>query len=226
MSQHREPPASKHDDTMSELIGRTRFVVVLAVLAVLLVALSLFIQGTLVALWSIYETWHAMLTEGVLSQKTDLAVEFLEVVSTMLKAVVFYIIGLGMYSLFIRPLNITSALGIESLGDLEQKIVSVIMVILGVTFLQHYVNWENPQETLLFALSFALAGGVIVLFQKVHHGKGDLQQPETKLKARRELFENEAEQREIGAEDVCRAERATQAEQSGASRGQSGAEEA
>ncbi|WP_264777454.1 YqhA family protein [Deinococcus aetherius] len=207
------------------MIGRTRFVVLIAVIAVLLVAFSLFLQGTLLALTTIYETWRGTFTEGIGSQSGTLAVEFLEVVSTMLKAVVFYIIGVGLYSLFIRPLNLTSALGVESLSDLEQKVVSVVIVILGVTFLEHFIRWEDPQETLYFAGSLALAGGALVFFQRVHRGSGgDLQQPEAKLRARRELFEHDSEQRKIRETDVRRAERATEAKTQGQVEAEEGAE--
>jgi len=143
----------------SELIGRTRFIVIIAVIAVLLVAFSLFLQGTLIALSTVYETWRDMFAHGIQSEANTLTVEFSQVVGTMLKAVVFYLIGVGLYSLFIRPLNLTSALGVESLSDLEQKVVSVIIVILGVTFLEHFIRWEKPLETLYFAGALALAGG-------------------------------------------------------------------
>lgn len=200
----------------SDLIGRTRFVVLIAVIAVLLVAFSLFLQGTLLALTTIYETWRDTFEGGITSQSGTLAVEFLEVVGTMLKAVVFYLIGVGLYSLFITPLNLTSALGVESLSDLEQKVISVVIVILGVTFLEHFIRWEEPLETLYFAGALALAGGALVFFQHVHRGSGgDLQQPEAKLRARRELFENDAEQRHIDEQDVQRAERATEAKAEG-----------
>lgn len=209
-----EEPSKR--EWFSELIGRTRFVVLIAVIAVLLVAFSLFLQGTLLALNTIYETWREMFTRGVASQSGTLAVEFLEVVGTMLKAVVFYLIGVGLYSLFIKPLNLTSALGVESLSDLEQKVVSVVIVILGVTFLEHFIRWEEPVETLYFAGSLALAGGALVFFQRVHRGSGsDLQQPGSKLKARRDLFERDTEQRHIDEEDVAIAERATEAKAEG-----------
>lgn len=144
------PEPSKRE-WFSEIIGRTRFVVLIAVIAVLLVSFSLFLQGTLLALHTIWDSWRDTFTQGIASQQGRLAVEFLEIVSTMLKAVVFYLIGVGLYSLFITPLNLTSALGVESLADLEQKVVSVIIVILGVTFLEHFVRWDKPLDTLYFA---------------------------------------------------------------------------
>ena len=209
----------------SELIGRTRFIVIIAVIAVLLVAFSLFLQGTLIALSTVYETWRDMFAHGIKSEANTLTVEFLQVVGTMLKAVVFYLIGVGLYSLFIRPLNLTSALGVESLSDLEQKVVSVIIVILGVTFLEHFIRWEKPLDTLYFAGALALAGGALVLFQNVHKGSGsDLQQPEAKLRARRELFEHDTEGREIQERDVERAEQSTDAKSQGKVSPESGSE--
>jgi len=200
-------------------------VVLIAVVAVLLVAFSLFLQGALLALHTIYETWRDVWQQGVGNSSGEVAVAFLEVVSTMLKAVVFYLIGVGLYSLFIRPLNLTSALGVESLSDLEQKVVSVVIVILGVTFLEHFIEWKNPQDTLYFAASLALAGGALVFFQRVHRGHGsDLQQPEAKLRARRELFEHDNEQRHIGERDVRRAEQATDAKAEGQVPPESGSE--
>ena len=226
MSASRPPGAEPSKrEWFSEIIGRTRFIVLIAVIAVLLVAFSLFLQGTLIALSTIYETWREMFTHGIKSQSGTLAVEFLEVVGTMLKAVVFYLIGIGLYSLFIKPLNLTAALGVESLADLEQKVVSVVIVILGVTFLEHFIRWEKPLDTLYFAGALALAGGALVLFQNVHKGSGsDLQQPEAKLQARRELFEHDNEQREIKARDVARAEQATDAKVQGKVSPESGAE--
>ncbi|GAA5514366.1 hypothetical protein Dcar01_03121 [Deinococcus carri] len=215
MSRHSSGEQSRRE-WFSEAIGRTRFVVLIAVVAVLLVSFSLFLQGTILALQTIYQTWRDLLVAGGDTQTGSLSVQFLEVVSTMLKAVVFYIIGVGLYSLFIKPLNLTSALGVESLSDLEQKVVSVVVVILGVTFLEHFIRWEKPLETLYFAGAFALAGGALVFFQRVHRGQGgDLQQPEAKLRARRELFEHDTEQREIREEEVQHAALATESKLTG-----------
>lgn len=212
-------------DLFSAAIGRTRYVVLIAVVAVLLVSFSLFIQGTVLAFATLYDSWRETFTNGIISQRGSLAIEFLEIVTTMLKAVVFYLIGVGLYSLFISPLNLTSALGVETLSDLEQKIISVIVVILGVTFLEHFVRWTQPLETLYFAGAFALAGGALVFFQRVHSGQGsDLQQPESKLRARRELFEHDDEQRHIQEEDVARAAEATEAKVDGKVRADAGTE--
>lgn len=72
----------------SQALGRSRYVVLLAVIAVMLVAVSLFLLGAVRAVIGVYSAWEGVVTGDIGS--TALTVEFLEIVSVMLKAVVFY----------------------------------------------------------------------------------------------------------------------------------------
>jgi uncharacterized membrane protein YqhA len=185
-------------------IGRTRYVVLAAVAAVLLVAMALFILGAALAVLRVWDAGLGLL-HGELGGSTDLTVEFLEVVSVMLKAVVFYIIGIGLYSLFIAPLNLTTALGVETLNDLETKVVSVVVVIMAVTFLGHFIRWEQPTNTLLFGATLAVVVAALVLFQAyTHRAKEDQRRhnPDTQMRAKRELFDEDREARAIRPDEV------------------------
>jgi uncharacterized membrane protein YqhA len=188
-------------DRFSQAIGHSRFIVLLAVIAVLLVAVSLFLLGTIQALVSVWNAWQDVF-EGDL-HSTHLTVEFLEIVSAMLKAVVFYIIGVGLYSLFVAPLNITISLGVQTLYDLESKIVSVVVVILGVTFLQHFIQWKDPIATLQFGGAMALVVAPLVLFQRYTHKAKEEQKshsPDEQVRAQRSMFEESHEKAEIAPE--------------------------
>ncbi len=194
--------------TFSRAIGRTRFVVLLAVVAVLLVAISLFLLGTIQAAFGVWHAWQGVL-RGELGT-TDLTVEFLEIVSVMLKAVVFYIVGVGLYSLFITPLNLTVSLGVETLVDLESKVVSVVVVILGVTFLEHFIQWQDPVATLQFGAAMALVIVALVLFQMYSHRTKEDQKthnPDVQTRAKRRLFEEDREQQEIELDEVAGTQR-------------------
>lgn len=183
---------------LARLIGRSRYVVLLAVSAVLLVALCLFLLGTGIAVQKLWEAGHAAF-EGRLDS-TELTVEFLEVVSVMLKAVVFYLIGIGLYSLFIAPLNLTAVLGVETLSDLETKVISVVIVIMAVTFLEHFIAWREPEQLLRFAAALALATVPLVAFQfHAHRVKEDQRRhdPDTQVRARRQLFQEDHETRDV-----------------------------
>lgn len=187
----------------ANLIGRTRYVVLIAVAAVLLVAISLFLLGAVQAFLGIYDAWKRTFTNEI--NAAHLTVEFLELVGVMLKAVVFYLIGVGLYSLFIAPLNIAVSLGVESLYDLESKVMSVVVVILAVIFLEHFVRWEDPLVTLQFAGSLSITVLAIVAFQWVSHRSREDQRehdPNTQVRSKAEMFEMDEEVHEIRKDEV------------------------
>ncbi len=205
----RHPPDPPPIDRFSQIIGHSRFIVLLAVIAVLLVAVSLFLLGTIQAVVSVWGAWTDVFAGELHS--THLTVEFLEIVSVMLKAVVFYMIGVGLYSLFVAPLNITISLGVQTLYDLESKIVSVVVVILGVTFLQHFILWKEPIATLQFGGAMALAVAPLVLFQRFTHKAKEEQnahKPDEQARAQRSMFEEDDEKAEIATGHEHRADEA------------------
>jgi len=198
------PPAHQSPllSFFGQAIGRSRYVVLIAVVAVLLVALSLFVLGAVMAATGLWDTWRSVFAGRLApADLADLTVRFLEIVSMMLKAVVFYLIGVGLYSLFIAPLNVTVALGVETLGDLESKVVSVVVVIMAVTFLEHFIKWERPAEVLRHAASLALVVAALVAFQFYNHrAKEDHRASagEEEAEAKREMFQGDnEEQRDV-----------------------------
>jgi uncharacterized membrane protein YqhA len=186
---------------LAEAIGKTRFMVLIAVVSVILVSFALFVMGAGMAVQGV---WHAASAyvrgdEGA----ATITVDLLEVVSTMLKAVVFYLVGVGFYSLFIAPLNLTAALGIRSFNDLEIKVVSVVIVIMGVTFLEHFIRWNQAVETLLYGVSFAVVVAALVFFQMHSHRaarEDEHEDARTRFEAQRELFHEDHEEREVRPE--------------------------
>jgi uncharacterized membrane protein YqhA len=151
------------DSALAWAIGRARMLVVVAVIAVLLAAFSLFLLGALLAGTTMMEAWQRAFALDL--DPNELTLRFLHVVTVMLKAVFFYLIGVGLYSLFISPLNVTVALGVETLNDLETKIVSVIIVIMGVDFLERFIERHESMELLQSAGALALAVSALVLFK-------------------------------------------------------------
>lgn len=198
-----QPNSSRPPTPFSRFIGQSRFIVLLAVISVLLVAVALFLLGVIQAVTGIWGAVTAV--AGRHFEATTLTIQFLEIVSTMLKAVVFYIIGVGLYSLFIAPLNLTVSLGVETLNDLEDKIVSVVIVILAVTFLEHFVHWDQPLETLEFGAALAVVVGALVFFQRHSHQAKTAQQeknPDVTARAKKELFEEDTEQHAISTAEL------------------------
>lgn len=179
----------------TQIIGHSRYIVLFAVAAVMLVAITLFLLGSIKAVESVWAAWQALFRSEL--HTTRLTLEFLEIVSVMLKAVVFYIIGVGLYSLFVAPLNITLSLGVETLADLESKVISVVIVILGVTFLEHFVAWEDPVAALQYGGAMALVVISLVLFQHYSHMTKEDQRahkPDEQTQAKQHMFEENDEE--------------------------------
>ncbi|MBC7945638.1 MAG: YqhA family protein [Burkholderiales bacterium] len=191
----RELPKDEPWQPLAHIIGRSRYVVLLASLAVMLVAISLFLLGTYLAVVNTWEAWVNVIDGNV--DSTELTVVFLEIVSVMLKAVVFYIVGIGFYSLFIAPLNLPVSLGVETLNDLETKVISVVIVIMAVTFLEHFILWEDALAMLQHGATLALVVAALVLFQFYNHrAKEDQADRDAPSQAKHELFDHDHEEQE------------------------------
>ncbi|MHB1563058.1 MAG: YqhA family protein [Leptospirillum sp.] len=181
------------------LLGRSRYLVFVAVLSVMVTAFSLFLIGAVQAVGALYQSWSDV-AKGVFSSHGISMSRDLNIVSTMLEAVVFYLVGVGLYSLFISPLNVAVALGIESLTDLESKVLSVIIVIMGATFLQHFVRWKDPVGTLEFGGSLAIVVISLVSLQWLGHRATETQKAyslKTQIRAQQEMFHEATEQHEV-----------------------------
>ena len=190
-----------HDTPFARLIGRSRLIVVVAVVAVLLAAFSLFLLGAYLAVENMVTAWSGVWTGEV--ESTDLTVRFLEIVTVMLKAVFFYLIGVGLFSLFISPLNVTVALGVETLNDLETKVISVVIVIMGVHFLEHFIQWVDPMVTLQHAASLGIVVAALVFFKIFAHREAletKRHRPEAVARAKREMFERAHEKQDVEKE--------------------------
>jgi uncharacterized membrane protein YqhA len=206
----RESDQRLHDRLarLGHLIGRSRLLVLVAVAAVLVAALTLFLVGAIEAAESVWSTWVAI--AGGFAEPAGVTVEFLGVVTTLLKAVVFYLIGVGLYSLFIAPLNVSISLGVETLTDLEARVVSIVVVILSVTFLEHFIRWEEPLATLQYAAAAALMIAALVFFQSYSRREKESQQEhgvETRSRAQHEVFEQDRERHEVDRDERTRQDR-------------------
>lgn len=192
----------KNFKVLDIVLGRSRYLVFIAVLSVMFTAFSLFLIGAVESMIALYHSWSDVI-KGTFSSHGIAMSRDLNVVSTMLEAVVFYLVGVGLYSLFISPLNVAVALGIESLTDLESKVLSVIIVIMGATFLQHFVRWENPAGTLEFGGALSIVVISLVFLQWLGHRAVETQKPfslKTQTRAQQEMFHESTEQHEVKEE--------------------------
>jgi len=95
------------------------------------------------------------------------------VIDSYILAVILYIFSVAMYELFIGKLTLPEWLAIKDLDDLKKKLSSVIVLMLAVTFLEHLVKWEKPQDTLMFAVAIAVVIFSLIFYMKLKEKKGE-----------------------------------------------------
>lgn len=160
-----ELPANKLTRVTCRFINLSQYVVTLATISVVLVSVTLFVLTAVHSFMVMWRIWSSMGHAIVVTP--EFFIDVLEIINGMLKAVIFFIIGIGYFSLFIQRLPICARIGITSLHDLELKVVSVVILIMAVKFLEQFVHWSDPIGTLLFGAALALVTAALLAFQRL-----------------------------------------------------------
>jgi uncharacterized membrane protein YqhA len=137
-----------------QALSSSRYLILLAVIGTLISGVTLLVYGALVAIDIVIDTirHQSISPEGA----KELSVEFIELVDLFLLGIVLYIIAIGIYELFIDDtLPTPHWLHIDDLDDLKEKLIAVIVVLLGVTFLGSAVSWTSGKDILYFGLAIA-----------------------------------------------------------------------
>ncbi|MBO9353577.1 YqhA family protein [Bordetella petrii] len=132
-----------------------RYVMLIPVIATFLGAIALIIFKTIVLFWSVGNIIAS--SEGI-NQRSGkmIAIGIIDAVDVFLIAIAVYIISIGLYSLFIDDkLVLPKWLEIKNLEDLKANLISVVIAVLSVLFLQKAVSWEGDHDILAFGVSIA-----------------------------------------------------------------------
>jgi uncharacterized membrane protein YqhA len=101
-----------------------------------------------------------------------LALALIESVDASLLATVFYIVSLGLYSLFIDDtLALPPWLSIHNIDDLKGKLASVVIVVLGVLFLGYAIAWDGQLSLLPLGGAIASVMAALTYFLSQKPGK-------------------------------------------------------
>ena len=99
---------------------------------------------------------------------------FIEVVDLFLVATIMYVISIGLYQLFAnRRLPVAAWLKVRSASDLEQKLIGVLITVLGVESLGKVATWNGETNLLPFGLTTSLLIAALGYFAVHHHQSDD-----------------------------------------------------
>jgi uncharacterized membrane protein YqhA len=143
---------------MRNILAGSRFFIALAAFGTFLSSVALIISGVI----SVFRVTLDALRDsdsGVLASK-HLAVDFLQLVDIFLLGTALYIIALGLYELFVDDsLPMPKWLVIATFEDLKEKLIGVIIVLLGVSYLGTAVTWAGDKSI----LNLGVATGAVIL---------------------------------------------------------------
>lgn len=143
---------------LKTLLEKSRYLVVIAVLACLAAALGAFA-------WGAFKAWHAIAFILASGGKDPLgAIKFIELMDVFLIATALLIFAIGLYELFVQDIDMPAWLEVHSLHDLKAKLASVIVLVLAVNFLSRLAEWKDARETLEFGLAVAVVAAVLIAF--------------------------------------------------------------
>ena len=150
---------------MKTILGSSRYLILLAVLAAFISAITLLLFGAYETGLEIYHILTGEIPKSV-------AATFIEIADLFLLGVVMYIIALGLYELFIDDsVPVPAWLEIHDLDDLKGKLISVVIVVLGVLFLKQVVTWDGERNLLTFGGGIALVIAALTYFLSYKSGK-------------------------------------------------------
>ncbi len=139
---------------MRRFIELSRYVVILPALGSLLGAFVLMLIG----MWEVFSSTVKIFS--VSSPLKDTVVGILTAVDTLLLATVLLVIGYGLYELFVDDqVKLPSWLVTNSLDDLKNKLIGVVVTIIAVVFLGQLVDNQSASDVLLTG---AGAGALVV----------------------------------------------------------------
>lgn len=166
---------SKHVETVVEnMLWRSRFVVMLAVIGSLVTGIIMFVVSSFDVYELVQSMFHYFASAEVnhAADRHHIVSGVVEIIDGYLLGTVLVIFSLGLYELFISRLdpaieNELSAkvLIINSLDDLKTRLGKVILMILIVNFFQHGISIQvnTPMDLLAFGGGVALIGLALYL---------------------------------------------------------------
>jgi len=141
-----------------DVLGTSRFLIILAVLGTFAASATLQVFGLLRVVAVILDLIRAGDVSAAASK--SLIADTVSIIDIFLIGTVLFVISAGLYQLFVqRTISLPDWLRIESLDDLKDNLTEVIVVAILVAFLGQAVEWTGD----VAILAFGLAIGAVIL---------------------------------------------------------------
>ena len=148
------------------LLGRlrhARYLFFFAVVSTLLAAALVMLYGTVQIVGFVVE----LVRHGSINQEwgAELRLTVIEVVDLFLIGTVLFVIAVGLYQLFFTSMMpLPRWLLVQDVGDLERKLIGLVITVLSVVFLGQIVTWDGQRDLLGFGVAIGAVIAGLTLF--------------------------------------------------------------
>ena len=160
---------------MTRFLAACRYILVIPVIGCAVLTAGAVIMGV----GRIFTSAVGLLGAGDFSAKAakTMALSVIEIIDLFLIATVAYIAAVGLYKLFISDtkIELPMRLKINTLKDLEDKIIGVIVAALAVAFLGQAAGSEEPAALLNYGGGIALVIVALAFFMRQNGKESDKQ---------------------------------------------------
>jgi uncharacterized membrane protein YqhA len=157
------PAAASRAQRLLGYLRHTRYLFFFAVLSTLLAAALVLLYGTVQIVAFVVE----LVRHGSISNQwgAELRLTVIEVVDLFLIGTVLFVIAVGLYQLFgTSMMPVPRWLQVHDVGDLERKLIGLVITVLSVVFLGHIVTWDGQRDLLGFGVAIGAVIAGLTLF--------------------------------------------------------------
>jgi len=153
------------------LLAASRYLILIAVLCTLVGATVLLGYGAAQTFAVVKGLFDPAVAGG--KGAKGLILTFIELTDLFLLATVLYVIAIGLFELFVDDrLDLPNWLEIHDLNDLKEKLIGVLIVVMGVLFLGQVVTWDGERDLLGYGAGIALVIAALTYFLSQKPRKG------------------------------------------------------
>lgn len=150
---------------MKIILEKSRYLAWVGVISLLFAAVAAFAWGTLKTVSTIYLVFTSMGGDSAIT------VEFIKIVDSFLIATAILIFSVSLYELFIDKLELPEWMLAHNLYELKAKLSSMIVLVMGVKFLEKILEVKDTNDLLRTGIATALMSAVLIAFG--YFGKKD-----------------------------------------------------
>ena len=150
---------------MKIMLEKSRYLAIIGVFSLLVAALAAFAWGTIKTASTILLVIQSM------GGDARITIELIEIVDSFLVATAMLIFAVGLYELFIGEINVPEWMLAHNLYELKGKLSSMIVLVMGVKFLQKLLEVKDTGDLLRTGIATALMSAVLIAFG--YFGKKD-----------------------------------------------------